>query len=369
VNFAGSGDVGYSGDGNVATYSRMISPLGIAFDSTGNLFIVDSGNYRIRKVKKSTGTITTYAGNGIDGSTGDGGDARRAQLLLPSDVIADSNGDLYIADAGIHVIRKVTDSTGVINVYAGNRRGGYSGDTGDAIAAQLNGPSGLAIDSNGDLYIADTLNNRVRLITKSTGKITTYAGDGTSSFGGDGGAATSAKLFSPISVAFDSSDNLYIADRDNHLIRLVTKSTGFITTVLGAAADNLLNYPIVVRLDSSDNLYVADAGFNQVYLFSKDSQKMIPMAGSGDLGAEGDGGPASVAQLTYPTGLALDAAGNVYISDSGNNRIRVVRVAEVSLAPTLVPTAVPTLTKPTAIPTAEPTVFPADVHKVRDLLF
>jgi trimeric autotransporter adhesin len=262
-----AGDVthGYSGDGGLATLAVLYGPSGVAVDASGNIYIADSGNHRIRLVTKSTGIITTVVGTGSYGYSGDGGLATSAALFYPYGVAVDASGNIYITDYIYHRIRLVTKSTGIITAMAGNETVGYSGDGGQATSATFISPNGVAVDASGNIYIADTYNHRIRLVTTSTGIITTVAGNGTRGYIGDGGLATSATFISPYGVAVDASGNIYISDSGNHRIRLVTKSTGIITT----------------------------------------------MAGKGSFGDSGDGGLATSAKLYYPYHVAVDASGNI----------------------------------------------------------
>ena len=215
----------YAGDGGTATSVELFSPLGVTVDASGNIYIADSGNNRIRKVTASTGIITTVAGNGTGGYSGDSGVATRAELNSPSGVAVDASGNIYIVDSGNNRIRKVTASTGVITTMAGNGTGGYSGDNGVATSAELNSPYGVAVDASGNIYIADTNNLVIRTVTASTGIITTVAGNGTAGSSGDGGAATSAELSYPTAVVVDSPGNVYIADYNNNKVRTVGSIT------------------------------------------------------------------------------------------------------------------------------------------------
>src|SRR5271157_3160449 len=327
----GNGVFSYSGDGGPATSGSLNSPMGVALDSAGNLYIADSANNRVRKV--SGGTITTVAGSGTLGFAGDGGPATSASLWGPSAVAVDSAGNLYIADYGNNRIRKVT--AGTITTVAGNGYGGYSGDGGPATSALLYGPEGLALDSAGNLYIADTYNNRIRRV--SGGTITTVAGNGNQGSSGDGGPATSASLTLPSGVAVDSAANLYIADAGNGRVRKV--SWGTITTVAGngalafsgdggPATSASLYTPEGVALDSAGNLYIADLGHNRIRRVSGGT--ITTAAGNGNQSFSGDGGPATSASLNRPWGLALDSAGDLYIADYGSNRIREVFAGAVS---------------------------------------
>lgn len=225
---AGNGSSGYSGDGGLATSAKLNGPVDVAVDSSGNIYIADSDNGAVREVLASTGYIYTVAGAGSAclNSTdyvGDGCPATDASLRLPEGVTVDSSGNLFIADYGDDVVREVSASSGIINIVAGNlyAPNGYTGDGGAATSAELNNPYRVAVDSSGNIYISDNSNNVIRKVTYSTGYISTLAGDGTSGFSGDGGAATSAELHYPVGVALDSSANLYIVDADNNRIRAV----------------------------------------------------------------------------------------------------------------------------------------------------
>ncbi len=226
---AGNGIGSYSGDGGQATAANLNTPSGVAFDAAGNLYIADVNNNRIRKVT-TAGAISTVAGNGTGGYSGDGGQATNAELNNPRGVACDATGNLYIADFENNRIRKVT-TVGVISTVAGNGTGGYSGDGGQATVAELNQPIGVTLDTAGNLYIADTYNNRIRIVT-TAGVISTVAGNGTGGYSGDGGQATATELYTPAGITFDAAGNLYIGDVENNRIRKVT-TVGVISTVTG----------------------------------------------------------------------------------------------------------------------------------------
>jgi sugar lactone lactonase YvrE len=326
-NYSYEGGDPFSGDGGPATSAQLSGPWGVALDSAGNLYIGDGPD--IRKI--SNGVITTVAGNGTTGFSGDGGPATSAQLSEPYGVAVDSSGNLYISDSGNNRIRKV--SNGVITTVAGDGMEGYSGDGGPATSAWLYNPYRVAVDSAGSTYIAETSpyldigNDRIRKV--SNGVITTVAGNGTTGFSGDGGPASSAELDQVDGVAVDSAGNLYISDGGNGRIRKV--SNGVITTVAGngtggysgdggPATDAELS-PDGIAVDSSGNLYIADTGFH----IRKVSNGVITtVAGNGTQGYSGDGGPATSAQLSWLGGVAVDSTGNLYIADSGNYVIREV---------------------------------------------
>ncbi|MBC8432063.1 MAG: tandem-95 repeat protein, partial [Desulfobacterales bacterium] len=329
---AGNGTGGHSGDNGPATDARFSSPYGVAVDSTGNLYISDSSNSRIRKVD-SNGVITTAAGNGNYGYSGDNGPATNARLNDPYGLAVDNAGNLYIADALNHRIRKV-DTSGVITTVAGNGSWGYSGDNGPATDARLYYPEGVAVDNAGNLYIADDSNHRIRKVDTS-GVITTVAGNGSGGYSGDNGPATNARLYYPRRVAVDNAGNLYIADYRNHRIRKVD-TNGVITTVAGngnwgccgdngPAIDANLNYPKGVAVDNAGNLYIADTD-NQRIRKVDTNGVITTVAGNGSWGYSGDNGPATDARLNIPQDVAVDSAGNRYIADTYNSRVRKVEM-------------------------------------------
>ena len=319
---AGTGTQGFSGDGAAATAAQLNSPWDVAVDGSGNLYIADWSDHRIRKVN-SAGNISTVAGTGTQGFSGDGAAATAAQLNSPWDVAVDGSGNLYIADRNNNRIRKV-NSAGNISTVAGSGTGGFSGDGAAATAARLRSPQGVALDGSGNLYITDRGNERIRKVD-SSGNISTVAGNGMAGFGGDSGAATAAQLSDPSGgVALDGSGNLYIVDRGNDRIRKVD-SAGVISTVAGREQ---LSGPLGVAPDGSGNLYIADAGNHRIH--KVDSAGVITtVAGSGTAGFSGDSSAAVSAQLNFPSDVAPDGAGNLYIADFGNNRIRKVDSAGV----------------------------------------
>ena len=345
---AGDGyDGGYRGDGGLATAAGIFKPCGVAVDAAGDIYIVDLGHHRIRMVTKNTGIITTVAGSGIgdnaDGFYGDGGLATLALLNYPFDVALDISGNIYIADTGNHRIRMVTKSTGIITTVAGNGErlsyGEYNGDGGQAISAGLVAPNSVAVDASGNIYMTVGDNNLVRMVTKSTGIITTVAGGGTGGYQDDGGLATSANLFNINSVAVDALGNIYIADTGNNLVRMVTKSTGIITTVAGDAGNRHKGYggdgglatsaglsgPSAVAVDASGSIYIAEYGSRRIRMVTKSTGIITTVAGDGTEGFTGDGGPATSAGLSGPSAVAIDASGSIYIADGyPSNRIRKV---------------------------------------------
>jgi trimeric autotransporter adhesin len=353
---AGTGRSGSAGDGGFATLAELYYPADIAVDASGNMYIADAYNHVIRLVTKSTGIITTVAGTpGLTGFTGDGAQATLGNLHRPKGIALDAFGNIYIADSDNNRVRLVTKSTGVISTVAGTGLTTYTGDGGQATAATLYGPRDVAVDASGNLYIADFYNNCIRLVTKSTGIITTVVGNGKSGSGytGDGGPATAAKLYGCTSIVLDASENLYIADSSNNAIRLVTKSTGIITTIIGPYE---LKGPRGIALDASGNLYIADDRDNRIRKVTKSTGQISTVAGTGVSGYEGDGGQAALAKLSSCEGVAVDASGNVYIADTSNSRIRTYRTLDdPSALPS--PSTVPSTSPPSkGIVSARPSV-------------
>jgi YVTN family beta-propeller protein len=339
TTYAGTGIYGYSGDNGPATSAQLHVPGGIALDLSGNLYIADSGNNVVRMVSMS-GTITTVAGNGSWGNTGDGQAATAATLAAPEGVAVDSSGNIYIADTSNSRVRVV--SNGVIQPFAGTGTYGDSGDGNQAVKAELEYPWGLGIDSSGNVYIADQQDNKIREVTVANGLINTVAGTGMAQFSGDTGPALSADLNSPEGVALDSGGDVFIADTGNLRIRDV--SSGQINTVAGNGSSSLdqgsgiaisngVDYPTAVAVDVSGNLYVAQKDYGLVRMVAPNASTgqlwLTTIAGNGNPGYSGDNGPATAAELRNSQGIAVDKAGRVYVADTGNQCIRVLLPANV----------------------------------------
>ena len=347
TTYAGTGESGCCRDGGPAVFAQLRFPHGVAVDGEGNLYIADRDNHMIRKVD-SSGVIDTVTGTGVSGYRGDGGAAGMARLRQPTGVAVDGEGNLYIADKDNHRIRKV-DSDGVITTVAGTGERGSGGDGGPAVHARLAVPTGVAVDGAGNLFIADAANNQIRKVD-SSGVITTVAGTGESGDGGDGGPATEARLDSPWSLAVDGAGNLLIADSYNHRVRKVD-SSGIITTVAGTgergfggdggpATAAMLDVPIGMAADDAGNLYIVDVVNHRIRKVDS-SGTITTIAGTGEPGYDGDRGPAVSARLRFPIDIALDGEGNLYIADKDNHRIRVVKI-NLQTEPTTPPPGPPT---------------------------
>jgi sugar lactone lactonase YvrE len=346
---------GYWGNsGNNGPFAKtLLNDPGYVFvDSANNLYVVEYWNHDVRKVSLATRTITLFAGNGTAGYSGDQGKATAAELHNPGAGAADSEGNVYIVDTGNNVIRKVAASTGDITTVAGTGKSGYAGDGKAATLAELNSPSGVAVDSAGNLYIADTGNSLVREVSAKTGEISTVVGvPGEWGWAGDGGLATAAKILYPLAVMVDTSGNLYVSDSGNSAVRRVDAKTGKISTVAGDCSTSAgsctsgysgdggpavaakLDYPHELALDKAGNLYIADTFNNLVRQVNAKTGVITTAAGNGkgtaattwdSGGYGGDGGPAILAILDNPTGVAIDASGDLYIGDDQNNLVREV---------------------------------------------
>ncbi|MDP6821846.1 MAG: protein kinase [Dehalococcoidia bacterium] len=329
------------GDGGIATAAKLSSPFGVTVGSDGTVYIADSRNNRVRRVDPLTGVILTVAGTGTNGYSGDGGSAVAAMLNFSGDVAIDNDGNLYIADSGNSRIRHLDATSGIISTIAGNGTPGFSGDGGPAFEAQLNGPGALTLDTEGHLYFADSSNHRIRRVDARTRVITTVAGSGGSEDGGDDGddgLATEAQIPYPDSVSVDTGGNLYVVTSRQDRVRRVDAATGIITTIAGTGESRYsgdggpaIEAPLMgargVLVDAEGNLYIADAWNYRVRRVDAGTGIIITIAGNGIRGYDGDGGLATEAQLDFPTGMSLDTEGNLYIADTYNDRIRRVDAA------------------------------------------
>ena len=353
-----------NGDGGPATRAA-IDPYGLATGpgATPDVYIADKLNNQVRKIDGATRTVTTVAGTGVQGFGGDGGAATAALLQMPKNIAVDSNRNVWIAEAASRV-RFVDARTGVIRTYAGTGASGFSGDGGPATSAALYTPQGLDVDANGNLYIADTNNQRIRKVTAS-GIISTIAGTGVAGSTGDGGAATAAQLQSPNDVAVASDGTVYVSESyrirkirpDGVIVAVVGNgSTGF-SGDGGPATSAVINAPRSLGLDPQGNLFFVDYGNKRVRRIDVGTGIITTVTGSGTAGNEGDGGPALSANLFGGSGLAVDGAGHVYIAQSDSSRVRGASMSTTAPSPTpsapAPPTSTPTATMThTAVPTA-----------------
>jgi hypothetical protein len=326
---------GYDGDGGPATNALLRYPMDVVL-AGGDLYISDQFNDCIRKITGGVGgNISTIAGSPVNAFYGDSGPATEASLNYAHGVGTDVSGNVYIADTKNNRIRRVSAATGAITAVAGNGTAGYAGDNGAAAAASLNNPYGVTTDSAGNIYISDTYNHRIRKVLYSSGTITTIAGNGNPLWTGDG-VATAVGLNGPRGLAFDQDGNLYVADTDNHRIRMIDPlgtistiaGTGTATFSDGPAASAGLNTPTGVAVDSDGNIYIADSGNNRIRKIT--SGTITTIAGTGTYGYSGDGGPATAANLATPYGVAVDAAGILYIADFYNSKIRKIESGTIS---------------------------------------
>ena len=330
---AGTGQEGYGGDGGMATQAHLNQPFHHALDSEGNLYIAEAKNHCIRKLNLQTGIITTVAGCGQMGFSGDGGPAIHATMNEPYALQVDTNGDIYIVDRLNAVVRKVDAMTGTIITVVGNGTKGYSGDGGLAIHAQMREPNDCYLDGKGGLLIADIQDQRVRRLDLRTGIITTFAGTGEKLHGGDCGPAAQAGINGCRAICVDSQGNTYICEREGNYVRVVA-TNGIITTIAGTgergytgdgepASRATFDGPKAIRCDTQDNLYVVDTENHAIRRIDENGD--VSTVAGGRKGGEGDGGNATKAGLDRPHGFVIDDQGNIYVADSNNHRVRLVQ--------------------------------------------
>ncbi len=386
VTLAGCGEPGYAGDGGPAAFARLNEPKAVAVDEAGTLYIADSENNVVRRVEAGTGVVTTVAGHceapaaavraegpalaveaekdlldspgytpgrmdhlaDLSGTVrfvvgnpaseqcrGDGGPATAAALHFPSAVVVDRDRNLYIADTKNHRVRRVDGATGIITTLAGTGRARCSGDGGAAVAAALNEPVALALDNDGHLYIADQSNNRVRMLDLASGTIVTVAGTGEAAYTGDGMPATEAALAGPSGLAVSPEGDLFIADTFNGRVRVVERATGLIRTVAGDGTtyryqglehevSTSVSRPYGIALERSGHLLITDSDSHLIRRWDRHRKTISRVAGNGAAEFLGDGGPCGGSALNYPFGVAVDRAGNIYIADTFNHRIRMI---------------------------------------------
>ncbi len=330
----GDGRPGYTGDGGLAARAQLNQPFQCARDRAGNLFVADTVNHCIRKVERGTGVITTVAGSGRKGYSGDGGPATAATMNEPYGVMADRDGHLFIVDRLNAAIRRVDARTGIITTYAGTGMKGFSGDGGPAVKAEMREPNCLDFDPRGHLYVADVSDNRIRRIDRETGIITTVAGTGRREFAGDGGPAAQSSIHGARALSFARDGSWFICEREGNRIRRVDGRTGLISTIAGTGAKGYagdggpasaatLNGPKWITW-ASDKLHIVDTENHAIRVVDLRTGTISTVAG-GRKGPGGDGGPAADAGLDRPHGSWVDRDGAILIGDTNNHRIRIVR--------------------------------------------
>ena len=309
------------------------APEGLALSLTGDLYVADARAHVVRRVEPVTGIVTVVAGTGEPGSTGDGGRATSARLRAPRGLCVAPNGDLLIADADAHVVRRISSLTGSIATVAGVGRAASFGDGNPAVGAALHTPCGIAASPEGDLFIAERGTNRVRRVLAESGIAVTAAGSGGPGYAGDNGPASSARFRNPEDVALAPNGDLYVADTGNHVVRRIARATGIVTTVVGTgtpgdggdggpATGAQLRAPRALAFGPAGDLYIADTGNHRVRRVERETGVITTVAGSGAPGFAGDGGASSQARLHAPSGLAVSPSGTYYIADRGNGRVR-----------------------------------------------
>jgi sugar lactone lactonase YvrE len=349
-----------------ALTASLILPSAIVFDETGNLYFADTGHHLIRKLD-TLGNITTIAGTGTQGFSGDAGPATAAALDSPQGLVLDTANHLYIADTHNHRIRELNLTTGTLVTIAGSTPG-FSGDTGPATSSQLNLPTALALDAAGNLYIADTGNHRIRELTLATDIIKTVAGTGAQGLSGDNGPATSAAIDSPTGLAVDVVGNLYLADTHNHLIRKITASTGIIATIAGNGSSGFsgdaapattaaLALPHGLSLDATGNIYLADTENHRIRRIDAITGIITTVVGDGTQAFSGDNGPAIAASLDSPSTTSLSPTSLLTLSDTGNQRIRQL-TAQPSANTTITTLAGLGISSPESLTLSAPAVIP-----------
>ena len=329
----GTGERGFAGDGGPADRAVLNGPFDVGFDARGNLCFSDTFNHRIRRVDVRTGIITTCAGSGEAGYSGDGGPAIRAQLNEPYGIAVDRMANVYIADRHNHCVRRVDSASGAITTVAGNGAAGYSGDGGPASRAGMVEPNGLALDpAQHRLFVADVADHRVRVVDLATGTISTFAGTGEGQHSGDGGPAAAAGVFGARAVKVAADGTVYILERQGSTLRTVDPRTGIMTTLAGTGARGysgdggparqaVFDAPKEFALDPGGDILIVDTESHAIRRIYAATGVVETIAG-GRKGPEGDGGPAHFAGLGRPHGAAVGPDGAIYIGDTENHRIR-----------------------------------------------
>lgn len=330
----GTGEAGYSGDGGPAENATLREPFMCDFDAAGNLYFCEARNHVVRRVDAANGVVTTVVGTGQDGYTGDGGPATEATLYEPYALAVEGGGTIYVVDRLNAAVRRIDAASGIITTIAGTGEPGYSGDGGPGNQAQLREPNDCFLDGKGGLLIADIQDQRIRRVDLASGIIDTFAGNGEKVRGGDGMPARQASILGARAVCMDGRGNTFIAEREGNGVRVVTAG-GIMGTVAGADAERgysgdggsalaaTWGAPKALRCDAADNIIVVDTENHAIRRIDANTGIVTTIAG-GQLGGHGDGGPATDAGLDRPHGCGISADGTIYIADSNNHRVRVV---------------------------------------------
>jgi streptogramin lyase len=331
----GTGQADRRGEGGPATAAELNGPFDVAFDRQGNLYVSDTGNHRIVRVEGKTNVLTTIAGNGTKGSSGDGGPATGAQLDEPYGLAIDDDGNVYFADRLNRRVRRVDARTGRIATVAGDGSKVFSGDGGPATEAGLVEPNGVALDGRGRLFIADVADHRIRVLDLETGQIGTFTGTGQGKHEGDDGPVNKASIFGARAVEVGPGGTVYVLERQGNTLRAVDPARGVIRLFAGTglkgftgdggpALDATFDGPKELALDTEGNVLIVDTENHAIRRVDAKTGKVSTVAGTGQRGGLGDGGPATKAQLDRPHGVAIGPDGSIYIGDTGNNRVRKV---------------------------------------------
>ena len=330
----GTGQAGYAGDGGPAPEARLNMPFDVACDADGNLYLSDTLNHCLRRVDARSGTITTVAGDGQAGFSGDGGPATKARLREPYGLVLDAAGNLFVADRLNRRVRRIDARTGVITTLAGDGSKTYSGDGGPADRAGIVEPNGVTLDREGrKLYVADVADHRVRVVDLQSRTIATFAGTGRGRHEGDGGPASAASIFGARAVEVGPDGTLYILERQGNTLRAVDPNSGIIRTIAGTGAKGYtgdggpalkatFDGPKELALDREGHIFIVDTENHAIRRIDARTGLVSTVAGNGQRGGSGDGGPATAARLDRPHGVVVVPGGALLIGDTGNHRIR-----------------------------------------------
>jgi DNA-binding beta-propeller fold protein YncE len=331
---AGTGEKGYAGDGGPAARAQLNGPVDVGFDSAGNLYFSDTFNHCVRRVDARNNVIVTVAGCGEPGYSGDGGPAIHARFNEPYGIAVDKSGNVYVADRHNHCVRRVDAASGNVTTFAGTGSSGFSGDDGPAARAGMVEPNGLALDPGQTrLFVADVADHRLRVVDLASGTIWTFAGTGEAEHSGDGGPATKAGIYGARAVKIAADGTVYILERQGSTLRAVDPRTGIVTTIAGTGlrsytGDNgpalaaTFDAPKELAIDRDGNLLIVDTENHAIRRIDLRSRTVVTIAGNGRQGGEGDGGPAVAASLDRPHGAAVAPDGSIYIGDTNNHRVR-----------------------------------------------